>query len=496
MKKIIALFLIIIAGNHCIAQTTFLTKTQGINTFNLPHDLLIKPDNNILYLNNSIDPNTFIYANEIYEVSPEGAILQVKTFVDSTSLYETYTHIFNVEDTIYTLGWGEATGISPSLYFILNKLDLQLNLIESHKMKADLPNYNYNGGMTVGQAYYLDSTFVYISSTGHNSHIPFLVEISKNGEIIRTENDEVSFFHHLPYDFIQRPQGLGFYVFMFNNNVPGQIPGGYMYTYDNQLNVENYIPLPNDYFFYFTAIPFSTTSFYLSGTWLEWTSNEPWRAGLVKMRTDGTVINEFLYDVPADSASNTAYRNAIDTLSDGSIILCSINNIIIQLIPQLEPTYINLFKLSPNLELQWQRYIGGDGKYDAFAMRVTPDDEIVILGTFSETPPPSWHYMEPMFIKTDSYGLFTGINDEYLNLKSTEAILYPNPARDILNVEFSMLYKKATFILTDISGKTALVKQLTANWQTVDISSIPAGTYVYRIFNKKGLDERGKVLVE
>ena len=103
---------------------------------------------------------------------------------------------------------------------------------------------------------------------------------------------------------------------------------------------------------------------------------------------------------------------------------------------------------------------------------------------------------EVFLMKTDSEGLLTGIGDNEQQIKTTEAILYPNPARDIINVEFSMLYQKATFSLTDISGKTAIVKQLTANRQTADISAIPTGTYVYRIFSNDGLDERGKILVE
>jgi hypothetical protein len=47
----------------------------------------------------------------------------------------------------------------------------------------------------------------------------------------------------------------------------------------------------------------------------------------------------------------------------------------------------------------------------------------------------------------------------------------------------------------DIGGKLILEKKLSANQQAVDISAITAGTYVYRIFNNKGLDERGKVVV-
>jgi hypothetical protein len=48
----------------------------------------------------------------------------------------------------------------------------------------------------------------------------------------------------------------------------------------------------------------------------------------------------------------------------------------------------------------------------------------------------------------------------------------------------------------DIGGKVVLEKELGTNYQSINISTIPAGTYVYRIFNKEGLDERGKVVVE
>ncbi len=72
----------------------------------------------------------------------------------------------------------------------------------------------------------------------------------------------------------------------------------------------------------------------------------------------------------------------------------------------------------------------------------------------------------------------------------------PNPASDIINIEFSRFYQTASFQLMDISGKVVLKKQLNTNYQSISISAIPAGTYVYRIFNKEGLDERGKVVVE
>ncbi len=500
MKYIsITLFLLFFSGSFCSAQTTYITIAEGTNIFSLPNDMVILHDNSTLFLVASGDPNTVINANEIYKVNQYGDILKKVTFVDSTKNNEKYNHIFCIEDTIYTLGWGETNGPDPYFYLLLNKLDMQLNVIDSYEIRVDVPGQNNDFGMMVGQAYYSDSSFILFSSTATYSSVlsPVIVEISKNGELVRAKYDLVSTGHHIPYDYLPWPQGEGYNVFMYDNAIPGEEPGGYIYSYDKSLNIKNITKIPEYFYFYFTALPIDQSNYYLSGTWFDIASwNTPWRAGILEMDAEANVINEFLYDVLSDSASNTAYRSAIDTMSDGNVILCSTNNIIAQQYPQNEPTYINLFKLTPKLDLLWQRYIGGDGKYDAFSMKVTPEDDIVILGAFSETPPVSLYKTDPMFIQVNSDGLFTGINDEHHNLKSTEAILYPSPASDIVNIEFSQLYQTASFYLMDISGKTVMEKQLTANRQSINISSIPAGTYVYRIFNEKGLDERGKVVVE
>ena len=129
-----------------------------------------------------------------------------------------------------------------------------------------------------------------------------------------------------------------------------------------------------------------------------------------------------------------------------------------------------------------------------YCIQNTDDDHLIIVGEARTSFPPS--QKDILLIKTDNEGLITKVTEHDIFFSKKEAILYPNPARDFMNVEFSQLYQSASFQLMDINGKTVLVKQLTANRQAVSISAIPAGAYVYRIFNNDGLDERGKVLVE
>ena len=197
-----------------------------------------------------------------------------------------------------------------------------------------------------------------------------------------------------------------------------------------------------------------------------------------------------------DSCTNIAFFNSLGWLDFGSVILCYSFNVLYPGILQQFPSYIRLTKFSANLDLLWDRYIGGKGMYEAYSMRTTPDNGISVVGCYSDTPPNGSTKKEMIIFKTDGNGLFTGLYDDKVKIASREAILFPNPARDIINIEFSMIYYKATFSFTDISGKIVLEKQLTANRQSINISAIPAGTYVYRIFNKKGLDERGKIVVE
>jgi len=254
-----------------------------------------------------------------------------------------------------------------------------------------------------------------------------------------------------------------------------------------------------DYFeAWFTTVPVSSVfgnSFYVAGNQRPDNGlSESSYFGIYKITTEGTLLDNYIYSNLQDTSTLVAHYNSLDQHIDGNLILCTSMNVKNHFATQQEPSYIMLYKFSPDLDIIWQRYIGGDGMYEAYAMRTTPEGGIVVTGCYSDTPPTSSTKKQLFIMQTDGNGLFTSIENE--KIKSTEAILYPNPAGDIVNIEFSQVYQKATLQLLDISGKTLMEKQLNANYQSINISAIPAGTYVYRIFNKEGLDERGKVVVE
>ncbi len=481
------------------AQESFVVKASGPNELNLPVDMVITPDDNIFFLFSSMPTNSStVYTNKIVELNPSGEIVNTFTYADTAHDYVRYYYSLLEDDTLYVFGFGyRPIGQNTLQIFLLTQtFDLQLNLIITNRVYLEqlYPNSALNGRIK-----YIDGNFHCISCfSGSNIGFrAFHAEVSKQGEIINFNIAGEIGKTLVPTDFIRDSCG-GFQVYSGSAGyVAPYIMSGLLTKHNKDFQIESFSPLPSNFYNFYTREAANDSIFYLAGEWFDLNSAIFWRAGLLKMENDTTVLDEFLYTTYPDSATCPAYFNSIEILPDGNIIFCFTSNVLNNFYPQDQAAQINLMKLTPDLEVIWHRYIGEpDTKYDAYTMRTTDLDEIVILGAYSHAPPGNTFEMQALFIKTNSEGIITGTNDGPSGVRSTEAIVYPNPARDFVQIEFSMAYTQATFSLLDISGKTVFEKQLTTNKQSLDVSGIPAGSYIYRIFNNNGLNEKGKLLVE
>lgn len=73
--------------------------------------------------------------------------------------------------------------------------------------------------------------------------------------------------------------------------------------------------------------------------------------------------------------------------------------------------------------------------------------------------------------------------------------LYPNPASDMMNVELEKAIKKGEFIIYSMDGKQLDVIPLTQIKNLVPVSSLPAGTYYYKISDGKSAKNSGSFVV-
>jgi len=489
------ILLTVILQHTAFAQDGFVVKAGEPNFLSMPQDMVITPDNSMIFLFTSIQASEPLYINEIRKLNPVGDITNTFTYADTANNYVEYTHCLLVEDTLYVFGWGYRDPITYESFLLMQKLDLQLNLINTTQIRTEqIDPY----GAAHGQVKYVNGKFYCVNNYGDaTSQAAFYAEISKEGDLLKLKADSLEGYLHYVYDFIVEPNNGGFRLYslsMYNPAIPGIF--GTIDFYNEEFIREDFYIMPYDFLNFFTHTAANDSIYYISGQRMDWIANDGWRAGFMKMKNDTTLLNALIYSTTPDSMACPAYRHSIEVLPDGNIIFC-FNILSSQMFPTPYPGKINLMKLTPDLEVIWHRYIGEPNtKYDAYEVHTTSSDEIVILGAYSLAPYVNSWDMQALFIKTNSEGIITGTNDEPSGVRSTQAIVYPNPAADFVQIEFSMAYTQATFSLLDISGKTVFEKLLTANKQNLDISGIPAGTYIYRVYNQKGLDESGKLMVE
>jgi len=82
----------------------------------------------------------------------------------------------------------------------------------------------------------------------------------------------------------------------------------------------------------------------------------------------------------------------------------------------------------------------------------------------------------------------SGINS--LNSNSTQIIIYPNPFEDIINISVKEPFE---MILTDVSGKELLSKNLTKGINSIDVSMFNPGVYFVEIRNNE-FNKRFKII--
>jgi hypothetical protein len=143
-----------------------------------------------------------------------------------------------------------------------------------------------------------------------------------------------------------------------------------------------------------------------------------------------------------------------------------------------------LKKFDSNNELLWQRYIGGDD-YESFHNIIkTNDNGYLIIAeslSFDEN-------LAIYLVKTDSLGLgnYTSQVESYI-VNKNDFTIYPNPASDIVYVEFDNKNLEYIIEIYDISGRQVLQNKSNNPANHLNISNLKNGLYTVMIYHNNRL---------
>ena len=79
-----------------------------------------------------------------------------------------------------------------------------------------------------------------------------------------------------------------------------------------------------------------------------------------------------------------------------------------------------------------------------------------------------------------------------------KALVYPNPATDVLTVDVSSLNytNELVFALTDVEGKLVMSNDIANGISRIATKNIAAGIYSYQIIDSVNLVDSGKVIIK
>lgn len=91
---------------------------------------------------------------------------------------------------------------------------------------------------------------------------------------------------------------------------------------------------------------------------------------------------------------------------------------------------------------------------------------------------------------------YSPVGIEQFEIENPEFKLYPNPTKDILNIEYLMAHEKTILIITDVLGNIIKQTAFSIQHSTLNISELNAGVYFVTVTDDKNNKTTKKLVIE
>ena len=83
------------------------------------------------------------------------------------------------------------------------------------------------------------------------------------------------------------------------------------------------------------------------------------------------------------------------------------------------------------------------------------------------------------------------------NSASDKINIYPNPARNNLVIEYDLSEEVSNFVISTIIGSEVVAERLSglAGRHAIDVSTLPAGVYLYKVISDDSIISSGKLVI-
>lgn len=227
-----------------------------------------------------------------------------------------------------------------------------------------------------------------------------------------------------------------------------------------------------------TAKWFNDSTYFLAGKWL-WYKKYDWDVGIVKVTKNDSVMMSNYFGKP-NIVDDPGLFQCLDFITPDNMFFGAQSNAFIYPF-QNAPSWIMLNILDSDLNLKHQQFYGGDAYYLVNAVLATHDSGCVMACSRYDYLTQDEEF-DVYILKVNKDGLLVG-TPETEDENENQIRLYPNPGSETLTIDIPQ--PGMQFEMADISGIVRLSCTLQDRHNTVTVSSLPAGLYIYRIVNEE-----------
>ncbi|MFA5478262.1 MAG: T9SS type A sorting domain-containing protein [Bacteroidales bacterium] len=413
------------------------------------------------------------YHTRISTIDSEGKIITTNLYKDSIFQYS-IENIIPVEDNHY-LGFGFQKKHFDSLAdFTIVTMDERFIVTQENCWPITMSD------LSLIQVKYINNNYFVFGSGLDRSNNTFNIcafKLSSNLELLESAIylGAVKIAFDLLPGISDNNMRLFVRGFSQQTNTPGQI-----LLIDTSLNIIEIKGIPQSLHNAYDAKYFNTQTYLLSGKKIVWNSS-PQDDNMAIMKMDlSDAVQDFNIYGAIDTIDNPGSYSSLDFLDTNNIYFGGTNNFDIATLWSGAISWFVLNKLNSTLELQWQKFYGGDAYYNSWNLLATQDGGCLMAGTRYDYY--TQNYERDVFlVKVNEDGLIVGTGDELPNISVQDAIVYPNPGNESFTIQSGPQINGALFELFDMNGALMLSATLDERMKTISTALLPRGTFPYRI---------------
>ena len=178
---------------------------------------------------------------------------------------------------------------------------------------------------------------------------------------------------------------------------------------------------------------------------------------------------------------------ALDFNTPNNIYMCGEDGAALSTYP-ISYNHIAIARMDQDLNLIFEKYIGGDANYASASVVASPDGGVLLTCTRYDYLT-QYNERDVYVLKLDSSDFTVG-NVECPTSNISDAIVYPNPGKDVINIRTSL--RNTYFELYDIHGHLVIRKPINNLITPINSQHIDPGFYTWKIIDRKQVCETGK----